>query len=305
MMRKKKSRFIFIFFLIVLLCVIAYLFILFQQSNRVISPLPDESEKKNTIFIPFVNKKNPDTLKKKILEKTTPYWNDYSISIINLQSDFSLKISDEEMFEAASVNKISILATLYALVQKEEIDLEESITLQQADVQDYGTGSLRYVTPGTVYTIKSLAKIMMSQSDNTAAYILANHIIGIEKMQSILTSWGLIQTNIIENTTSNADMYILLKKMYSGSIVNEALTKEMLSFMKDSDFEDRIPALLPPDVTVYHKIGNGIGLLHDVGIVIGPTTKYYCGIFVSGYTNETETIQRIAEISKLIYEYMK
>ena len=31
--------------------------------------------------------------------------------------------------------------------------------------------------------------------------------------------------------------------------------------------QDRIPALLPPDVSVIHKTGNLTGVLHDAGIV--------------------------------------
>ena len=79
----------------------------------------------------------------------------------------------------------------------------------------------------------------------------------------------------------------------------------MLAFFKDGEFEDRIPGLLPKTVQVYHKIGTEIGFLHDVGIIVGSTTTYYIGIFTSDITDEKEATKLMAEVSKLIYEYMK
>ena len=96
-----------------------------------------------------------------------------------------------------------------------------------------------------------------------------------------------------------------MKKIYEGNIANPAYTQEMLAFFKDGEFEDRIPGLLPKNVSVYHKIGTDIGFLHDVGVVVGPTTTYYIGIFTSDITDEKETTKLMAEVSKLVYDYLK
>ncbi len=225
--------------------------------------------------------------------------------IIDLDSDFTVAINEEEIFIAASVNKIPILATLYTEAESGNIDLDTIITLQRADIQDYGTGSIRYASPGTTYSIKTLARLMMQQSDNTAAYILATHIVGMDTIQTLLTSWNLIQTDMVNNKTSNADIALLMKKIFQGNIANAANTKEMLTFFKDSEFEDRIPALLPNEATVYHKIGTEVGIMHDVGIIVGPSTKYFIGLMVSDVTNEEETTKLMATVSKLVYDFMK
>lgn len=260
--------------------------------------------KKNLLSV-FSTKKTPDELKQHIKDTIGSSWNNYSILILDTESDFAVKINEEEMFTAASVNKIPILAALYSEAQAGRVDLDTVITLQAEDIQDYGTGSIRYQSPGTTYAIKTLAKLMMQQSDNTAAYILANHIIGMDTIQSLLTSWTMTQTDMVNNKTSNADIALLMKKIYQGNITNVANTKEMLTFFKDGEFEDRIPGKLPSDVTVYHKIGTEVGIMHDVGIVVGPTTKYYIGIMVSDVTDEEKTTTLMATISKLVYDYMK
>jgi beta-lactamase class A len=110
---------------------------------------------------------------------------------------------------------------------------------------------------------------------------------------------------MVNNKTSNKDMGIIMEKIYHEKLANRGLTQEMLSFLKNSDFEDRIPALLPKDVTVYHKIGNGIGFVHDVGIVEGAKTKYYIGILTSDITKEVEATKTAALISKIVYDFMK
>jgi len=279
---------------------------LFQKSPS-LSPLAEEPKKTqtNNILSVFSKKKDPDELKQRIKQTVGLTWKNYSVLVADTQSEFTMGINEEEIFTGASINKIPILAALYTKVQSGDVNIDEIITLQQEDIQDYGTGSMRYDGAGTTYSIKTLAKLMMQQSDNTAAYILANHIIGMDVIQSFLDTWGMTQTDMINNKTSNADISFLMKKIYMGNIANVAYTKEMLSFFKDGEFEDRIPAQLPDGVVVYHKIGTEIGVMHDVGIVVGPTTKYYIGIMTSDITDEKETTSMMANVSKVVYDYMK
>lgn len=283
-----------------------------NSSVTVISPIPETNSTSSVLSaslptnLPAINTsgKNPESLRKRITEIIGGKWVNYSISIRDLNSDFTLETGVATIFDAASVNKLPILSALYYLVQKGELDLDRTITLQSKDIQDYGTGSIRYDKPGSTYSIQTLARLMIQKSDNTAAYVLSNHVIGLKKIQELVDSWGLTQTDITENKTSNQDMAFLLNKIYSGAITNPPLTQEMLGFLKDTDFEDRLPALLPSGVTIYHKIGTHTGVLHDVGIVVGPTTKYYIGVFTKDITDEAQTVEIIAKISQAVYEFM-
>lgn len=271
--------------------------------THIISPLPD-SKSPNVISYVFGGKKNPDDLKLQLLNLIDAKWNNYSIYVKNLNDDFQLDINKSIIYTAASVNKIPILASLYYSAQKGDVDLDKTITLQKDDIQDYGTGSMRYDDPGTVYSVKTLARLMMQKSDNTAAYIIANHILSINTIQSLINTWGLTQTDIINNKTSNNDMAILLEKIVREKIANKAFTQEMLSLLKDSDFEDRLPKLLPKGTTVYHKIGTDVGALHDVGIIVTPKKTYYLGIFTSDITDEAETTDLEAKVSKAVYDFL-
>jgi beta-lactamase class A len=216
-----------------------------------------------------------------------------------------MDINSSVIYTAASVNKVPILAALYYYVQKGDIDLDKDITVQKEDIQDFGTGSMRYDPEGSVYSIKTLASLMIQKSDNTAAYLLANQVLTVNKIQPLINSWGLTQTDIVNNKTSNKDMDLIFEKIYSGGVANQAYTQEMLSLLSDSDFEDRIPARLPKDVKVYHKIGTEVNTIHDVGIVEHGKTKYYIGIMTTDVASEDQAAKTLADISKKVYDYMK
>lgn len=264
----------------------------------IISPVPDQQKE-------TVNQKvnrNSALLKKNIQEVIGNSWKNYSVYVSDLTGEFDMGINETVIFTAASVNKLPILAALYDGIDKGTVDADQSITVQKTDVQGYGTGSIRYDPPGSVYSIKTLARLMMQKSDNTAAYILGKYIIGEDKIQEFVNSLGLIQTDIENNKTSNKDMALLLTHIYNGKIVKPALTREMFSFLKDSDFETRLPALLPAGTTVYHKIGNEVGNVHDVGIVVSANKTYYIGILTSDVTDEDAAEKLEAEISKLVFD---
>lgn len=229
----------------------------------------------------------------------------YSIYAYDINKNKGFGINEEMILDAASVNKIPILASLYHLSEKGEVDLEKKIIPQKKDVQDYGAGIIHYQPTGTPYSIRTLARLMMEKSDNTAAYVLASKVIGISKIQNLVDLWGLSQTKMMENKTSTKDMATLLIKMYQGEITNKQLTAEMFGFMKKSDFDDRLPQGLPEGITIYHKTGNEVKKIHDVGIIDLKDKPYYLGILTTDITDEEKTKKNMAEISRLVFEYME
>jgi beta-lactamase class A len=242
-------------------------------------------------------------LKKQTQQLLTKEKGNYGVYFYNIGDHTSFGINEEMTFTAASVNKVPIVAALYALNKQGKIDLDEEITLQKEDIQDYGTGSLRYQKPGSVYSLRTLAKLSLQQSDNTAAHILGKRI-GTPLIQRMVDNWGMTQTNIEDNKTSPKDMGILFLKLYRGEITSLALTKEIFGFMKDTDVEDRLPRLLPSDALIYHKTGDAIGSLHDVGIIQRGTLTFFVGVLTSDIgENEAGAKTKIAEIAKTILTF--
>jgi len=301
----RTKRFVRLILLIVIVVVTGIVVKNMTWKHSIVSPVANSKQtSKQTVLSVSSKNKDPDELKKSVKTLIGNQWKNYSILISDFNSDFSAGINETEIFAAASVNKVPILASLYEEVSKKPEILDRQVTPQQSDIQDYGTGSIRYDPPGTGYSVKTLARLMMQQSDNTAAYILANHIVGQDTIQEYVNSWGMTQTDIATNKTSNKDMAILFKKIAHSEVSRAPFNEEMMSFLKDSDFEDRLPALLPKTVTVYHKIGTAEGGIHDVGYVSGDRVKYYIGVMTTDIGSEEKTIKLLANLSKLIYDFM-
>ncbi len=99
-------------------------------------------------------------------------------------------------------------------------------------------------------------------------------------------------------------MYKLFKKIYTNKITSPGKTEELLGFMSDTDIEDRIPEQLPTSARVYHKTGDAVGSLHDVGIIVYEDKPYFLAVMTSDIGNaETATRGTISEIAKNITRY--
>jgi beta-lactamase class A len=290
--------------LVVLTAVVVVAAVLFQfMPHKTVSPIAAGAYGK--VFGIFSVKKNPEDLKQRVQAAIGNTWKNYSVYVSDLNSSFTMGISEHEMFTAASVNKLPILAVLYNQAQSGKINFDRIITLQEDDIQDYGSGSIRYDSPGTTYSVKTLTRLMMQKSDNTAAFLLGNYVAGLDTVQSVINGWGLTQTDMANNKTTNTDMALLMEKMFRGKVANPSNTAEMLGFMQGSDFEDRLPGELPRDVIVYHKTGDGdSGEIHDVGIVVHGNTKYYVGILTTSAGDPAAAAKLEAKVSRIVYDFM-
>ncbi len=262
---------------------------------------------RNLNFLPQVilfqkTESSPSSLKQETKQIIDKAQGTYGVYFADFQDGSSFGINETQTFTAASVNKVPIIAALYALAHKKQIDLNQVITLQQDDIQDYGTGSLRYEQPGNTYSLRTLARLALQESDNTAVHMIGQEI-GLDKVQTMVDGWGLIQTDIDDNKTSPYDMYLLFRKIYNNEITDKAHTEELLGFMKDTEFEDRIPILMPKDVTVYHKTGDSVGIIHDVGIIKKGHTCFFLAVMTSDIGDtEATTKKNIGQIAKMIYD---
>lgn len=261
---------------------------------------------RNLAFLPEFKAEPPkpkaEDIRKNVLEKFLKAENkSYSIYYKDLKTGDEFGIDENKVLTAASINKLPIVAYLYNKAAKKGIDLQDQITIQEEDVQDYGTGSIRYQEPGASYSLKTLTKLALEQSDNTAAFVLGVRL-DKNNIQKYMESLGLKATKMEENETSAYEMGQLLEMIYNKKITNSALTAELLDFMKDTDFEDRLARDLPKNVKVYHKAADGVGFVHDVGIIDDGKNAYVLAVMTSEVKNVEESKATIGKVAKFIYE---
>lgn len=247
------------------------------------------------------NLKNKDGLKESINLLLKDLNGTYGIFWQNLNTGDSFGINENELFTAASVNKIPIMVNFYQQVELGKLKTDDIYVLKWADVQDFGSGQIRYQPEGTQYQYSDLVTLCGKNSDNTAAWVL-NNLIGQDLIQERLTQLGLLKTSITDNTTTPQEMTIYLVKLYQNKLINEQNKKIVLDALTDTDFENRITPGVPSGTGVAHKIGNENQTYNDCGIVFGP--KPYALCIFSKEVAEDQALSVIPKISRLIWEFI-
>jgi beta-lactamase class A len=85
---------------------------------------------------------------------------------------------------------------------------------------------------------------------------------------------------------------------------NPELGGLLIDDLTHSIYKDGLPALLPEDVTVGHKVGALPAVANDTGIVFLPDRPYILTVMTKDVgASENPGFAAIGEISRLIYDY--
>lgn len=191
----------------------------------------------------------------------------YGVVVHDPSTGQTVSMDPDGRFLAASINKLPVLMTLYRSAAAGTVDLEDPISIQPSDVQAYGTGSLYTKPIGHTMTLRECAAYLIKESDNTAWKMLDRYL-GRDYIRSELQRVGATTTEYwIPNTTTPNEILIMLEMIADPSYTSPELSAEMLDLMKDTDFEDRLPQLLPENADVSHKIGSYGATFGDAGLV--------------------------------------
>ena len=191
----------------------------------------------------------------------------YGVIVSDPSSGETVSMDPDGRFLAASINKLPVLMALYRSAAAGTVDLDDEISMQASDVQAYGTGSLYTKPVGYTITLRECAGFLIKESDNTAWKMLDRYL-GRAYIRSELYSAGARRTEYwIPNTTTPSDVLVMLEKISDPAYTSPDLSAEMLGLMTNTDFEDRLPQLLPDNARVSHKIGSYGATFGDAGLV--------------------------------------
>ncbi|MFN2635420.1 MAG: serine hydrolase [Gemmatimonadaceae bacterium] len=170
-------------------------------------------------------------------------------SVIDLESGARLSRRGDETFPTASLIKVAILVTVYDLVAKGQLSLDDPLTVLRID-QVPGTGVIQYLHNGTILTIRDAAWLMGTISDNTATNLLLDRII-IRRVWAKMDSLGLQHTRVhsksfLRNSsvamdssvkyglgvTTPNEMAHLFELLAQGKAVNPASDSAMLDILE-------------------------------------------------------------------------
>ena len=276
-------------------------------------------------------KKEPiDELKKEVQHKLAISNAYFGIAFKDLQTGKIVLLNEKDNFHAASTMKTPVLIEIFKQAAAGKFSLTDSIVIKNsfisiADGSEYSLDSRDdselelYKNIGGKRTIASLAYQMIILSSNLAT----NLLIDLVKPDSIMHTMKEMGANDIEvlrgvednkayqkglnNTTTAYDLLLIYEQMANEKLISAAASKEMIRILLDQRFNEIIPAQLPKDVKVAHKTGSITGVQHDSGIVLLPDGRKYVLVLLSRFDppDEKTVIRAMADVSKLIYDYMQ
>jgi beta-lactamase class A len=252
----------------------------------------------------------------------------FAVAFKDLNTGREIKINDKETFHAASTMKTPVMVEVYKQAAEGKFSLNDSIklknefksivdgspfSLDSADDSEYEL----YKHIGDRRTISALLYQMIIVSSNFATNLIIQEV-GAQNVTQSMRQMGAKDIQVLRgveddkafekgliNTTTAHDLALIFEKIATGQAVNAEASQAMINILLDQKFNEIIPALLPADVKVAHKTGSITHVHHDSGIVILPDGRKYVLVLLSkDWEDEKLTIQTMANISLLIYNYV-
>lgn len=211
---------------------------------------------------------------------------------------------------AASLMKVPIALAAYEAAARGELDLNARVRCCDLPPSEYPS-VLALLDPEHELTLRELAGVVLSTSDNGAAEVLRREV-GSARVNSLLAGLGCRDTvlevgfttgDILtlgrQNVTTASDMarvFCALASAARWSPVLRALENNVRNF--------RIPLRLPDELRVPHKTGSLEGVVSDVGILRGSADSLVLAVLTESEPDHALASIAIGDLALQIFAVM-
>lgn len=260
--------------------------------DKIISPLADS-------ILP------PSSIGKKVNEVVSQRKGEYAVFYKDLKTGDEYTLHAQKEFQAASLYKLWIMGETFRQIDAGKIKKEDILKESVENLNkkfNIASESAEKKEGDVELSVEDALEQMIIVSDNYAALLLSAKL-RLSNVTDFLKTYGLTSSSIgVPPATTVYDTGKFFEKLYTGEIVGQIYSKEMLAILQRQRLNDRLPKYLPGGVFVAHKTGELGVFKHDGGIVYAPTGPYILVVFSKSddpsYASET-----IAILSKEIYTY--
>src|SRR6476469_3769449 len=269
-----------------------------------------------------------DSLQRQIEQRVAADSGAYvGVAYIDLGSVDTLFLNADSSFHAASTMKVPVMVELFRRAGSGSFRMNQELLVvnQFASLVDGSpftldagsdSDSSLYHRVGERVRVDSLLWRMITRSSNLATNTLIT-LVGADAVTRTMRELGANRIQVLRgvedgkaferglnNTTTARDLAIILRAIQNGTAAPPNATREMLSVLLAQEFNDRIPAGLPPGVRVAHKTGDITAVAHDAAIVYPPDRQpYILVVLTRGIRDDKKSSKLIADISAMVYAH--
>jgi beta-lactamase class A len=250
------------------------------------------------------------------------------VSFTDLASGDTLYLGADDSFHAASTMKVPVMIELYRRIDAGALGLRQGILLINrfgsiVDGSPYGldagadSDSAMYGRIGQRVPVRELIDHMITRSSNLATNALIE-VVGARSANATAHALGARNIRVLRgvedgkafdaglnNTTTARDLAVLLEAIERTRAASPTSCAAMRDILLRQEFNDEIPAGLPPGTRVAHKTGFITAVLHDAAIVYpNGRPPYVLVVLTRGIRDQTVARQLIADISRLVYAHV-
>ncbi|MFA7309110.1 MAG: serine hydrolase [Patescibacteria group bacterium] len=212
-----------------------------------------------------------DDLNTKITQRLSGLSGNYGVYTYNIKTGEEAGYNFNQKFTMASIAKIFAASSLYA-------------------------------NQGTKVRV-GIVQSMLHASDN-GAFSQAISEVGVHNIVEGISHSGVSDIDFVGNEAKPKSIGQYLTLLSQEKILNHENTASILSFMKGTTNEERLPASLPEGTDIAHKVGTWSGAYSDAGIVNTSFGSYVVVVMSDGVRYD-EAVSAIQDTSRIIYEFWK
>lgn len=234
-----------------------------------------------------------------------------------------------EHFAMCSSFKLALAACCLREAEAGRVDLDQELAFSQADLVSYSPVLERNLDQGQM-SVRELARVTTTTSDNAAANLLIRHLGGPDSVTALFRQMGDRETRLdryepmmnlvlsadLRDTTTPAAMAKLVGNLTTGSLLSAQHRQTLIQWMIDTRTGlKRIRAGLPQDWVAGDKTGTGLGpgttnKYNDVALAYPPGRA---PIIISAYFDsalqsdriEPEQQSVLAEVGRIAVDWVK
>ena len=221
-------------------------------------------------------------------------------------------VNADEIFATASIIKLPVLAELFRSIEQGELTVYDEMPLTEY-YRTEGSGSLQFKAANSTYTIDTLARMMITESDNSATNMLMAKLGSMTDINRAIRNWGLKHTGVQTwlpdydgtNHTTARDMATILYNLDNPDFLSVSSRERIFDYMGHVHNNRLIQAGLPAGTVFMHKTGDIGKMLGDAGIVFAPNNKKYIVVILANRPHNSPLGKEfIVKASEIIYNNM-